>query len=164
MSETVDGKMRDSVFVRLAREGDAETITELTGQVFAAASIDAKIEEMIGGTPWLVTKGETLRNELKGNPAGCFVAELGGEVVGYITTIVNRTASRGVIANIAVSAKAQGRGVGRLLLAKAIEHFRALGLRQAKIETLATNAAGEKLYTSIGFKEVARQIHFCMPL
>ena len=39
-----------------------------------------------------------------------------------------------------------------------------LGLRQAKIETLDTNLAGQHLYPKLGFVEVARQIHYAMPL
>ena len=34
----------------------------------------------------------------------------------------------------------------------------------AKIETLVQNPVGSHLYPSVGFQEVARQIHFAMPL
>jgi ribosomal protein S18 acetylase RimI-like enzyme len=38
------------------------------------------------------------------------------------------------------------------------------GLTHAKIETLVQNDVGNALYTSLGFREVARQIHFAMKL
>ena len=38
------------------------------------------------------------------------------------------------------------------------------GLTHAKIETLAQNAIGNHLYPSLGFVEVARQVHFLAKL
>jgi len=37
-------------------------------------------------------------------------------------------------------------------------------MTHAKIETLAQNAVGCHLYPSVGFEEVARQVHFVMAL
>ena len=34
----------------------------------------------------------------------------------------------------------------------------------AKIETLEQNPIGRHLYPSLGFQEIARQIHYAMPL
>jgi GNAT superfamily N-acetyltransferase len=150
--------------IRLAAADDVEGIVELTGREFRAASIDARIQDMFGGASWIDMKGEVIREELRRNPQGCFVAIHEGSLAGYITTAVNKTASRGVIANIAVSSACRGRGIGSALLEKALAYFKAQGLRQAKIETLETNGTAARLYTSIGFKEVVRQIHFAMPL
>jgi ribosomal protein S18 acetylase RimI-like enzyme len=119
---------------------------------------------MIGGTPWIQTKALVLKAELEKNPDGCFVALMDGELVGYITTAVVSIASRGVIANIAVSSKLQGRGIGRKLIDRAIGFFKDIGLHQAKIETLASNQVGQHLYPSCGFREVERQVHYIMPL
>ena len=152
------------IVIRAADAGDVKNIVDLTEKEFRSASIDAKIEDMIGGTPWIQTKAAVLKIELEKNPSGCFVAVLDGEIVGYITTVVIAVASRGVIANIAVSSKVQGRGIGRKLIEKALGYFRELGLHQAKIETLASNQVGQHLYPSFGFKEVERQIHYIMPL
>jgi ribosomal protein S18 acetylase RimI-like enzyme len=58
----------------------------------------------------------------------------------------------------------QGKGLGRALLQHAIDFFRRSGMEVAKIETLEQNPIGQQLYPSLGFKEVARQIHFAMRL
>ena len=155
---------KDEIIIRTAACSDLKNIVDLTEKEFRSASIDAKIEDMIGGTPWIETKAAVLKSEIEKNPDGCFVAVSDGEVVGYITTAIVSIASRGVIANVAVSSKLQGMGLGRKLIGRAIEHFRKLGLHQAKIETLATNQAGQHLYPSLGFREVERQIHYIMPL
>ena len=153
--------------IRTCRTEDLGRIIAITGEVFAAFAIDAKIEAMLGpagGASWLEIKADAIRGEIRAHPAGCFVAETGGEVVGYVTTTIHRAASRGVIANIAVSARAQRGGIGRRLLHRALEHFRSIGLAQAKIETLTCNPAGLHLYPSVGFREVARQVHYVVPL
>ena len=55
-------------------------------------------------------------------------------------------------------------GVGRRLIEHAVAHFRAAGMTIAKIETLEQNSIGQHLYPSVGFVEIARQIHYAMPL
>jgi ribosomal protein S18 acetylase RimI-like enzyme len=155
---------KDEIIIRIALASDLNGIVELTEKEFRSASIDAKIEDMIGGTPWIQTKALVLKAELEKNPDGCFVALMDGGLVGYITTAVVSIASRGVIANIAVSSKLQGRGIGRKLIARALGFFKDIGLHQAKIETLASNQVGQHLYPSCGFREVERQVHYIMPL
>ena len=59
---------------------------------------------------------------------------------------------------------ARGGGLGRRLIEHALARFRAAGMTVAKIETLEQNAVGRHLYPSVGFIEVARQIHYAMPL
>ena len=57
-----------------------------------------------------------------------------------------------------------GRGIGRRLIEHALQHFRGAGLTHARIETLEQNPVGQKLYPSLGFREIARQIHYGMRL
>ena len=57
-----------------------------------------------------------------------------------------------------------GKGLGRRLIEHALAHFRSSGMAIAKIETLDQNAVGRHLYPSIGFVEVARQIHYAIAL
>ena len=153
-----------AIRIRTARATDADAIVALIGEVFERAAIDARIAKRLGGAPWLAVKGAGVRRQLADNPAGCFVAESGGRIVGVVTTSVNRVASRGWIIDLAVSSACQGRGLGRRLLVRALAHFRRLRLHHAKIETLDTNLAGQHLYPQLGFVEVARQVHYAMPL
>jgi ribosomal-protein-alanine N-acetyltransferase len=92
------------------------------------------------------------------------VAENEGKVVGYISTVIDRAAGRGRIPNLAVAAQLRGQGLGRQLIEHALEYFRAQGLTYATIETMAQNEVGQHLYTSCGFVEVARQVHFARRL
>jgi len=159
-----DGHAIKDFEIRQIRQDDVDAIIALTEREFRGASIDARIEDLLGGFRWIDVKAQALRNEIQSNPEGCFAAVQEGRLLGYVTTTVAQAASRGVIANIAVSSECQGMGLGRKLIDKALECFRTQGLKQAKIETLTTNKAGGRLYPAVGFKEVARQIHFAMPL
>ena len=157
----------DEPTIRPCRGEDVEKIMAITEEAFAPFSMDHRIEEMLGrsgGASWMDIKGEAIGREISDNPEGCFVAEIAGEVVGYVTTAINEPASRGLIPNVAVLGKAQGHGLGRKLLLRALEHFRTRGLAQAKIETLDTNPVGQHLYPSVGFREAVRQIHYVIPL
>ena len=87
-----------------------------------------------------------------------------GQILGYITTRIDRQAGIGHIPNLSVRAAARGQGIGRQLIARALELFRQEGLELAKIETLDQNPVGQHLYPQCGFVEVARQIHFVMRL
>ncbi len=85
-------------------------------------------------------------------------------MVGYVTTRLSPTSGIGWIPNLAVDPAHQGKGLGRALLEHALEFFRARGMEIARIETLEQNPIGQSLYPSLGFAEVARQIHYAMRL
>jgi len=98
------------------------------------------------------------------NPDGIFVAELDGEVVGYITTVLDREAGRGRIPNLAVSVTVRRQGIGRALIEYALDYFRAEGMAYAVIETMSSNPIGQTLYPDCGFEEVAQQVHYARRL
>ena len=87
-----------------------------------------------------------------------------GEVAGYVTLFMDQDSRIGWIHNLAVDAGLRGQGLGRRLIEHALDHFRASGMTVARIETLDQNSVGQHLYPSVGFQEIARQIHFAMPL
>jgi len=153
--------------LRPARGDDVDAMIVVTAEVFAPASIDARFEQALGrggAASWVDMKAAGIRREMADRPDACFVAEAGGRVVGFVTCSIDESASRGRIVDLAVAKGFQGRGIGRGLLRRSLERFGELGLRHAKIETLATNQAGQHLYTSVGFREIVRQVHFGMSL
>ncbi len=157
--------MQSSVTIRTVTESDHDAILAITRDEFPEyASIDARIEAMVGGVSWHLIKGAKVKEELKNRPEACAVAEYEGKVVGYVSNVIDTIASRGVISNLAVTNKMQGRGIGRQLIEWSLDLFRSLGLQQAKIETLETNKSGAHLYPKLGFREIVRQIHYVMPL
>jgi len=153
--------------IRPFQPSDLPLLKSLTIEGFVGVSIDHGIEEQFGtinGHDWRWRKARHIEFDVAREATGIFVAEEDGQVVGYVTTWLDREAGIGNIPNLAVAASHRNRGLGRTLLEHALAHFRAAGLTHAKIETLAQNAIGNRLYPSLGFVEVARQVHFVAKL
>lgn len=146
---------------------DLPTLKAITVAAFDGVSIDQGAERLFGeinGHDWRWRKARHLDDDVVRASHGIFVAEESGTILGYVSTWQDRDGGIGHIPNIAIAAEARGQGVGRTLLEFALAHFRDSGLTHAKIETLVQNEVGQHLYTSLGFREVARQIHFIAEL
>ena len=149
--------------IRPHQPTDLAALKRLTVEGFTGVSIDHGMEQafgLINGHDWQWRKARHIDVDLTRPEAAIFVAEDAEEVVGYVTTWLDREAGIGHIPNLAVAASHRNQGLGRQLIEHAFAHFRAAGLTHAKIETLAQNAIGNHLYPSLGFVEVARQVHF----
>lgn len=157
----------NGVTLRPGQREDLDTLKRLTVEAFEGVTLEQNIEEALGvlqAHDWRWRKARHLDEDVAAHLAGVFVAEAQGRVVGYITTRVDREAGKGRIPNLAVAAEFRGHGLGRRLIEHALEYFRSQGLGYAVIETMAQNQVGQHLYTSCGFVEVARQVHFAMKL
>jgi len=159
--------MTDTLRIRLYRPEELPLLKEMTVEAFNGVSIDQGMEREFGpinGHDWKWRKARHLDDDERRDPRGIFVAELDGRVVGYISTWQDKEAGIGNIPNIVLVPECRGKGIGRKLIEHALDHFRKSGLTHAKIETLEQNDVGYHLYTSLGFREVARQVHFLAPL
>lgn len=155
--------MTDTIIFRPYRPDDLDMLRELTMQLFDGASIDQGMEQLFGninGKTWQWRKGRHVDADAKRDAEGIFIAEDNGRIVGAISSWRDTEAGIGHIPNLLVVPDYQGRGLATRLIRHVIEHFRKHGLTHAKIETLATNEVGNHLYPKLGFREVARQVHF----
>jgi ribosomal protein S18 acetylase RimI-like enzyme len=158
-----------AIVIRPFREADRPVVRELTVAAFAGVSIDHNIDRMLGpiaGRDWRWRKARDVDRDIDLFGAILAVAQddQSGAVVGYVTMQCDAETRIGWIHNLVVGARARGQGLGRQLIEHALTHFRAAGMTVAKIETLEQNPIGRHLYPSVGFIEVARQIHYAMPL
>jgi ribosomal protein S18 acetylase RimI-like enzyme len=154
--------------IRPYRPTDLPRLQEITAATFGPVSIDRNMERKLGPFgqgDWSSRKVAAIAEDCLAQPDGVFVAQdSAGAVVGYVTTRLNLISGIGWIPNLAVDPAHQGAGLGRALLEHALAFFRASGMQVAKIETLEQNPVGQKLYPSLGFVEVARQVHYAMRL
>lgn len=158
---------QDGTIIRKYRPEDRRILKEITVRSFGPVSIARNIERIFGltnGKDWAYRKKREIDAECDANPGGVLVAEAYGAVIGYITTLIERDTLIGRIPNLAIEEEFRGRGLGKKLIQAALDYLRAEGMRHAKIETLAQNDVGQRLYPQFGFKEVARQIHFVTEL
>ena len=170
--ELAGGRVRCSfmgIAIRPFREADRLVVRQLTIAAFEGVSIDHNIDSRLGaiaGRDWRWRKTRSVDEDIDGAGNELAVAEddCSGAVVGYVTLHCDLETRIGWIHNLAVDASIRGQGVGRRLIEHALSYFRAAGMTIAKIETLEQNAIGQHLYPSVGFVEVARQIHYAMAI
>src|SRR3954471_12998506 len=100
---------------------DVPQLKRLTIEGFSGVSIDHGIEQAFGvinGHDWRWRKARHIDEDVARDPAGVFVAEEEGQIVGYITTWRDAAAGIGHIPNLAVAETHRNQGLGR----KLIEH------------------------------------------
>jgi ribosomal protein S18 acetylase RimI-like enzyme len=155
------------VTIRHYRPEDLPVLRQITIDSFGSVALDQMLEDRLGvwsDRDWKARKADHIDDDCTRDPAGCFVAERQGEVLGYITTQLDKVNLIGRIPNLAVVENARGLGLGRRLIHHALDYFRECGMKVAKIETMASNVIGQNLYPSCGFEEIGRQVHFGMRL
>jgi ribosomal protein S18 acetylase RimI-like enzyme len=158
-----------TIQIRPYRESDRDVVRALTVDSFQGVSIDHNIDDTLGpaaGRDWRWRKARHIDRDIDTPGGELAVAEEveSGRVLGYVTMFFDRETLIGWIHNLAVAADGRNQGLGRTLLNHALDRFRAGGMTVAKIETLEQNPVGRHLYPSLGFREVARQIHYAMDL
>src|SRR5947209_3046431 len=117
--------------IRRYREGDLDRIRQITVDSFEGVSIDRNIEAQYGlvaGRDWRERKARDVTLDCEVNPEGVFVAEIGGEVIGYVTTRIDHFTGIGRIPNLAVDARYRGAGLGSAMIRRAVEYMRAEGM------------------------------------
>ena len=158
-----------SIRIRPYQEADRAAVVDLTVAAFEGVSIDHNLDQRLGavaGRDWRWRKARDVERDLALPTTALAVAEEpeSGALVGYVTMDLDPETRIGWIHNLAVDAGLRGQGLGRKLIEHALDRFRAGGMTVAKIETLEQNEIGRHLYPALGFKEVARQIHYAMSL
>ena len=155
--------------IRPYRETDRKAVVELTVASFPGVSIDHNLDDRLGpvaGRDWRWRKGRDIEQDIDtpGSKLAVAVDQESGATVGYVTMAFDAETRIGWIHNLAVDNALRGQGFGRKLIEHALDRFRAAGMTVAKIETLEQNPIGRHLYPALGFREMARQIHYAMPL
>jgi ribosomal protein S18 acetylase RimI-like enzyme len=87
--------------------------------------------------------------------APTYVAETRGEIVGTVTLCVftTLTGRKAYLDHLVVAPAWRRRGIGRALMAYAIEQARAAGASRIDLTANAQKQAGHALYRSLGFRE-----------
>lgn len=155
------------MIIRKYKEADRDTIKHITVICFEHVTVEANIEKQFGtiaGKDWKWRKARHIDWDIKANADGIFVAEEQGQVIGYITTRIDNESTIGWIPNLAVLPEFQKSGIGRKLIDQSIQYCQEKGMEYVRIETLDQNKVGLRFYPKYGFQEVARQVHFIMPV
>ena len=88
------------------------------------------------------------------------LAETEGTICAMASAAIERPAAMALMDVLAVGCEFQGRGYGREMLRAMMAHLKRLGCQYVHLDCLTDNDAGNALYESEGFVEVARHIHW----
>jgi ribosomal protein S18 acetylase RimI-like enzyme len=86
-------------------------------------------------------RGVLLLAEIEGEPCGCAAVWLLEDHICELKRVYVRTAYR-------------GSGLGRLLTETALEAARDMGYSRIRLDTLPQMAAAQRLYESVGFRDI----------
>lgn len=127
--------------VRFMKEEDVKGVAEIEKECFAS--------------PW---SEKSLSEEMGNGNAYFFVAEIGGEIVGYMGTI--SVFGECSVTNIAVKEKYRGRGIASSLLERAILNSIYLGDEFITLEVRKSNTPAISLYEKYGFRKMGERKNF----
>ncbi len=129
------------------------TVTTRTGEEMTGITIRRMTASDIAGADLLIRPqnwnqtDEDWQRFLALEPHGCFVAVADGRVVATTTTEVFSRV--GWIGMVTVAPELRGRGLGRMMVAKAIAYLRGAGARAVKLDA---TPMGKPLYSHMGFE------------
>jgi ribosomal-protein-alanine N-acetyltransferase len=106
--------------------------------------------------PW---PERSFRFELTDNPASrCWVAELDGKIVGMI--VVWLIVDEAHVATVATHPDYRRQGIGKRLLAHALQHLMHDGARSSFLEVRESNLAAQEMYRKFGYEATGRRRHY----
>jgi GNAT superfamily N-acetyltransferase len=150
-----------SLCFRLAVESDFVALKKMVIGAFEPITWQKQLDRDFGalnGRDWRERWSARLDNIFKTQIV--LVGESEGELAAMASATLDRGAALGFIDVLAVGSKFQGQGLGRQMLRGIIDHLKTLGCQSVNLDCLTDNDAGNALYASEGFVEVARHIRW----
>lgn len=115
----------------------------------------SKLEKECFSAPWSY---KMLAESFLSKGFSGFLFELGGEIIGYGGYI--SPCGEADITKIAVNQKFRKKGIGRQLLKAMIDDCRKKDIYQITLEVRVSNVSAIALYSSCGFKNIARRQNY----
>lgn len=146
---------------RLVTPADHSRLEEIVIAGFEPITWARRVDELFGplnGKDWRERWRLRLANVLATQHV--LVGEAGGQIVSMASASIDHDCRLGYIDLLAVDPRFQGRGYGRQTLRAMLRYLKEQGCEHAHLECLVHNEAGNSLYRSEGFTEVARSIRW----
>lgn len=147
--------------VRPAGEDEYPAIEHLVIDSFEPITWQKKLDERVGrlcGRDWRQRWQARLQRIFQSQIV--LVGHAEGALAAAASASLDHETALAFIDVLAVGRAFQGRGLGREMLRGTIEHLKQLGCQYVNLDCLTDNDAGNSLYASEGFEEVARHIRW----
>jgi GNAT superfamily N-acetyltransferase len=149
---------RDDIIIRRAAESDGPALGRLGAELVRLHHAWDPDRFMTPGPSIEVGYGRFLASQMASDTNVVFVAELAGEVVGYVFAGVEPRSwmelrdVAGFVHDVIVKEDARGQGTGSRLIEAAAEWLVARGMPRVMVWTAEKNAAGQRLFAKLGFR------------
>lgn len=144
---------QDAALIRPVRSGEEAAVREIAAQAFQGYfghyHADPRLDQAACDAAYISWAERSCVDRSVANEV--LVAELEGELVGFLTLRVNAPHELEIVLN-GVSVRAQKRGVYRDLVAHAIRYCAAQQAQQLIVSTQITNLAVQKVWVRLGFE------------
>ncbi len=116
--------------------------------------MDDELFSLLWPDGWQTGKAQQIADHFHRRPECCLVAEVDGQVVGFLTFMLNSDTRIAEIGNNAVDPACQGQGIGSELYRCTLKLFREAGMVYAKVHTGLDEAhiAARTAYERLGFE------------
>lgn len=147
---------RSAALIRSARSEDLPVLRDLAGEAFVLSRFAA--DPFFSPEQVVAFHRQWITNLCAGLAQAVLVHESDGGVAGFVSCAIS--GDEGRIPLIATQAAVRGHGVGRELVAAALQWFAAAGARVAHVKTQATNYPALALYHRSGFSVSHAELTF----
>ena len=154
-------KIRDAV------KEDLQAIYQIDLRAWNEMSLAYLMEQrygQIGDEPATIQKARSAYEMFKNSMDNFLVAEIDGKVVGYARFSLDMKQRMGRVGYNAVDPDYRGQGIGTALQRRIQEIFREKGMLYAQVITMEHDLPARRVYEKMGFKELARSVHYAMKL
>ncbi len=150
-----------SLEIRLAKASDYKRLEQLFVETFEPISLYRRVEKRFGPfngkghrEQWHLRLRKVFDWEI------ILVGECDGEIAACACGVYTPETRLAFLNLLAVDARFQGRGFGREMLQTMMGYMKEQGAEHMHLDCMADNDAGNALYRSEGFEEVARSIYW----
>lgn len=143
----------ESVVIRRGERSDVDSIHRIESTVFDQPWSPSMFEQFLGDSVFLVAEYPGGDGTERGDE---WIRSIAGEIVGYVVADVVATVDGtfGHIKDLAVHPTAQGNGLGRVLLQRAVFGLTIASAERIKLEVRRSNERAISLYRSEGFEAI----------
>ena len=155
--------------IRQATQEDYEAIDRINRRAWGGGITTHELLERrhgpIDGRSWVEHIAESVSTNLARSDVVTFVAEQGGQVVGYAAAQIERderSSDIGIVGYNAVDPDCQGQGIGTALMRRVVSYLKEHGARVLAVWTLEADEPARHIYEKMGFKELTRFVYYSM--
>lgn len=152
------------IIIRKAREDELKVVQELNHQLFLH---DEKYDPLLDMNWSFGKEGEDyFKKRIAGKNGVCFVAEIDGNIVGYLAGGMIKPYSyrtikkQSELENTLVKEEFRGRGIGEKLFKEFIKWSQEQGAERIKVSASAENQRAIKFYERAGFTLYATELEY----